>query len=412
MSKENRLAAKKRVKQAKRSRAIKRCVIALLVIVVIAAAGLITRAAIISHIGKNAAPDSYLNSDGTIKISSAKDYVNLVDYKNLSVNRSELLPTDSELQSSIDSELKAAKETVTEAGTEIKDDSTVVLSYKVLVDGAEVEDLTASSTSYTLGNAKFTDAFDKNIADLTVGDTFNFELTFASDFTNEELAGKTAVFDGSIESVDVIPELTDEWVAENLSEKLGSDYALTADGAKKYFSDTLIHNNLDTWVSKTIVEKTSIKKILFCERYPFFYTWAQYYNLDKNYQNYVDYYNQMLGSNMYSSPKDILGLDSEKEYKKTLKKNAKETVLSNLASQAIYEDAKLTLTQEELDAFCTDDLGTSYEEAVSSYTEAYLKQLALKDKVQHYVVDLVKVNEDTSDLSKADPATDAETNAQ
>ena len=411
MSKESRLAAKKRVKQAKRGRVVKRLVITLVVIALLVVAGLIARAVVLSNIEKNAAQDSYLKDDGTIDVSSAKDYVDVCDYKNIKINKSDYLPTESELETAVNNVLTNFTETVTEVGTEIGDDSTIALSYTVTVDGTALDDYAATSTSYTLGSAKYTEEFDTNLAALTVGDDFLFDITFASDYEDTNLAGKTATFSGNIESVNVVPELTDEWVAENMTDYMAdSDYPLTATGLKDFCAYNLYQTNLETYVKSYIVDNTTIKKIAFIEKYPFFYTWAQYYIADDNYESYVEYYNSMYGIEMYSEPYELLGLENESEYKKQLKTVAKATALQGLGYQAIYEDAGLeALTQEELEAFCTDTMGAAYADVVESYTDKYLKQLALQDKVLDYVMGEVQVNEDVSTMWVADPVETEET---
>lgn len=58
------------------------------------------------------------------------------------------------------------------------------------------------------------------------------EVTFPADYKEESLAGKDAVFEVEINGIYNIPELTDAFVKENLSE-----YAMTADGYKEYLKN-------------------------------------------------------------------------------------------------------------------------------------------------------------------------------
>lgn len=408
MSKESRLAAKKRSKQAKRKRIITKLIKVLLVLALIACIGLITRAVIINRLGKNAKVDSYLKDDGTIKsMHAATFYVNPCDYKNLTVERTDLLPTGDKVDSSVQNVLKGYTETVTEAGTALTSTSAVTLSYTVTVDGAVLDSYTKESSKYTLGTETYGTEFDNKIAALKVGDSFAFDITFpaAEDGdTTDELAGKTATFEGTVEGVDVVPALTDDFVASNLSGYMeGSDYPLTADGLIDFCAYKLYRSNLESYVQDYITSNASPKKVLgFIEYYPFFYKWNQYYVIDKNYEYYVNYYNQMFGSNMYDSPAALLGLDSEKEYKKQLKEDAKNATFEALCYQAVYEEAGLSITDEDL-AEIAEEQQTTVEDMIADYGKGYTYQLAIKDKVFHYVLDCVTENGDPNQMWVATP---------
>ena len=105
MSKESRLAAKKRSKQAKMKRLrnkILLCIGILLIPVIIA---LITLKVIDNNIKDKQSANRYIKADGTIDAKAAKNYVKVADYKNISVNREDYLPTESELASSVETVL-------------------------------------------------------------------------------------------------------------------------------------------------------------------------------------------------------------------------------------------------------------------------------------------------------------------
>ena len=138
MSKESRLAAKKRSKQAKMKRLRNKILICIGIILIPVIIALISLKVIDNNIKSKQSPDRYLKSDGTIDAKAAKNYVKVADYKNISVNREEYIPTESELKSAVDNVLKGYTETVTADGTAISKTSTVNLTYTVSVDGAEV----------------------------------------------------------------------------------------------------------------------------------------------------------------------------------------------------------------------------------------------------------------------------------
>ena len=402
MSKESRLAAKKRSKQAKMKRLrnkILLCIGILLIPVIIA---LITLKVIDNNIKDKQSANRYIKADGTIDAKAAKNYVKVADYKNISVNREDYLPTESELASSVETVMKGYTETVTTDGTAITSTSTVNLTYTVTVDGSELSDYAQTNGAYALGSGtRFGTEFDEKIAALKVGDSINFDITFADDYSNTTFAGKTATFKGKVDSVDVVPELTDSFVAEKLTDYMGdSEYPKTAEGLKSYVANNLYENKLRTYISSWIPENTE-KSALF---YPYFYYKNKYYYID-NYYDQLESQYKSYGLDM--DKYDIMGASSKGDYKKKLKKLAKSEVKRDLAYQAIYEDAGLeTITDEVLAAHATEEGYSDVDSFISAYGgKGAAAQSVLKEKVLEYVFSIVKVEGDSSKMWKDDPAT-------
>ncbi len=400
MSIERRMAAKKRAKQAKAKRTRKKIFAVVGVLLLLAAIAGITYAVIINRIEKNAANDRYLNADGTIDAKAATHYVTVGDYKNISVNRDDYLPTESEVQKQVDSLLLSNKDTVKDAGTAIEADSTVALTYKVSVDGTELEDYASESASYSLSSGKFGTDFSDKIAELKVGDLFDFNITFADDFSDENLAGKTANFSGQVDSVDVVPELTDEFVAEKLTDYMGeTEYPKTVAGLKDFVANNVYTQNLENYVDTWISDNTTVKS------YPFFYTKNLYYVTDNMYKNYVNQMNSMYGSEVYASPVELLGLDSESAYKKKLKTDSKDNAKYRLAYQAIYEMEGLpAITEADVRAYA-EEQSQDYDTMVQNYGYNYIAQSALREKAFDKVMTYVKPSGDETKMWNDDPAT-------
>lgn len=400
MSIERRMAAKKRAKQAKAKRTRKKIFAVVGVLLLLAAIAGITYAVIINRIEKNAANDRYLNADGTIDAKAATHYVTVGDYKNISVNRDDYLPTESEVQKQVDNLLLSNKDTVKDAGTEIEADSTVALTYKVSVDGTELEDYASEAASYSLSSGKFGTDFSDKIAELKVGDLFDFNITFADDFSDENLAGKTANFSGQVDSVDVVPELTDEFVAEKLTDYMGeTEYPKTVAGLKDFVANNVYTQNLENYVDTWISDNTTVKS------YPFFYTKNLYYVTDNMYKNYVNQMNSMYGSEVYASPVELLGLDSESAYKKKLKTDSKDNAKYRLAYQAIFEMEGLpAITEADVRAYA-EEQSQDYDTMVQNYGYNYIAQSALREKAFDKVMTYVKPSGDETKMWNDDPAT-------
>lgn len=404
MSKESRLAAKKRSAQAAKKRKMRKLgkiALICLIPIVIACIGFVIY---LNNLEKNVNGSSFVNDQGKIKGRAAKSYVTLADYKNITLLRDDLLPTKSELEQAIDNTLNSKKETVTDKGTKINSDSNVYLNYTMTVDGKELTDKKAENKSYTLGSKNFTATFDAAIAKLTVGDKFDVEVSFDADYSDEALKGKKAKIAGDIVSVVVVPELDDKFVSEKMKDEMkDSTYPLTAQGMKDFLANSIYEQNLDNKIDEVLIENTKVNS------YPWFYVKAQTYLKDKSYTSTMNYYNQMFGQEMYKTPADILGLDSEKAYKKRLKEDAQATAKYYLTYQAIFEDAGLDkITKEEVEKFIKENSTTPYDDLVKENGYPCLAQAVLRDRSFEYVKSLVKVEGSTLKMYVDDPVKEDE----
>lgn len=399
MSKESRLAAKARSKQAARKRTTRKIVKVAMCILIPILVLFIGFQIFMSNVKKNVNASTFVKDSGKLFGLSAKSYVTLCDYKNINLKRDDYLPTVSELQSEIDSALDSVKETVKEKDTAIKADSTVYLNYKITVDGKELTDKEGKEKAYKLGNKTFTEAFDKAIAALKVGGTFDIEISFPEDHSDSALKGKKAKIAGDIVSVVVVPELTDKLVADKFADDMkDSDYPKTVQGYKDFLANAMYDQKLRSGVSSYIIENSKVKS------YPYLFTKAQYYMRDAYYNNMVNYWNQMYGQQVVSEPKDLIGVKTNSEYKKRLKEEARNYAKSDLIIQAIHEDANLkAINQADVEKYVIENTEQKYSDLVKSEGYPALAQTVLQVNAFEYVMSLVKVEGDTSKMTVPDP---------
>ena len=190
---------------------------------------------------------------GTVKDNSEvyKKYINVPDYKGIevTVDRSTLDVSDDDVEQYINSVLtqsastESKKEGVTATG------DTVTLDYSGKKDGVAFSGGTATDVTYTIGSKKFITDLDEGLAGLTVGKEYDIPCTFPSDYSQSDLAGQNVIFTVTVTSIQetIVPELTDEWVANNAA-SLGSSSTTVAD-LRTETKNLLIENNKSTFIS-------------------------------------------------------------------------------------------------------------------------------------------------------------------
>lgn len=88
---------------------------------------------------------------------------------------------------------------------------TVVIDYVGTMDGEEFDGGSSDDYFLTLGSDTFIDGFEDGLIGIAKGESRDLELTFPSDYSNTDLAGKAVVF--AVTCDNVIPPMTDENIA-------------------------------------------------------------------------------------------------------------------------------------------------------------------------------------------------------
>ena len=326
-------------------------------------------------------PSAGLTADGKIEGFDAGKSLTLADYANISVPADEVAATDEEVDADIQSTLEAHKEANTDAALEIQDGDEVNIDYVGTVDGVEFEGGNSNGEGYdlTIGSGLFIDDFEQQLIGHKPGENGSVEVTFPDDYDGEEVAGKDAVFAVTVNSISVTPELTDEFVAENITE----EGVTTAEEYRTFVKNKFYEQHLEEYLTNYIVDNTTVKS------YPSDYLKKVRATTKANDESMLQYFSSYGMTNVWDIRDD--DIKDELSYEKELRTRAKETAKSAMVYQAIFEDAGLTLDMEAAYAEMTEENGEDYVTNMKeNYGEAYLAQGEIREAVTDYLMDLYK----------------------
>lgn len=329
-----------------------------------------------------------LTTDGKIENADMSKMLTLADYANIDIPADEVAATDDEVESDISSTLESYAAPDTDTSLTISDGDEVNIDYVGTIDDEEFEGGSSDGSGYdlTIGSGTFIDDFEEQLIGYHPGDEVTVEVTFPDDYSNDEVAGKDATFAVTINSITVTPELTDEFVAENLD----IDGVTTADEYRAYVENNYYEEHLEDYITNYVVENSTVKK------YP-----KKYVNALKSITKYDDeymmsYYNQMFssyGMTAYENLWDLRGEDitDELSYEKELKTRAQETAKTAMVYQAIFEDAGLSIDMDSILAEIIEENGEDYVNTTKeTYGEGYMAQAEMKNAVINYLMDLYR----------------------
>ena len=283
-----------------------------------------------------------LTADGKIENADMAKALTLADYKNISVPEDEVAATQEEVENEIESMLESYKELSTDADLVIADGDEVNIDYVGTVDGVEFDGGNSGGAGYdvVIGSGSLVDDFEQQLIGHKPGDELTVEVTFPEDYS-EEMAGKDASFAVTVNGIQKTPELTDEFVAENLADT--EEVSTVAEYRAKVEED-FHKDHLQDYLSDYVVENSTVNT------YP-----SKYLKATKSILKYGD-------TNM--------GMENEDEiaYEKELTERAKEQVKEAMVYQAIFEDARLSF---DIDAFFAEQTTEESKEYAESIKEMY-----------------------------------------
>ena len=285
--------------------------------------------------------------------------------------------TDEKMQEDINAQLENHRVLNADAALAVKDGDVVNIDYVGTIDGVEFDGGSAQGYDLTIGSGSFIDNFEQQLIGTHPGDQVTVNVTFPEEYANNpDLAGKAAVF---AVTVNGIPEFNDEFVKTNLA-----DYAQTVEEYKQYLKDTNYKNNLNSAVSKYISDNIS------ADKYPDAYLKqlkALQMTLNEEEFNYMAQMYAQYGMDFsYGSVMEYKGAANTEEYEKVLEEDAKKFCLNNMAYQDLAAKAGIAITDEDYEAFKTENGVT--EDIETMYGRPYLiQQYVLPEKVEAYIAE-------------------------
>ena len=284
--------------------------------------------------------------------------VTLGEYKGLTIEVEEYKTPEDALQKSIDSLLEQHATTVVVTDRKTLNTDTIVFYFEGFSNGEKIEHGDAKNYTLDLAHSSFIPGFAEQLADRTLGEEFEINVTFPEEYHEKKLAGQPAVFKCKVNEIraKVLPELTDEF-----AQKVGP--FKTVDDLK---AD--IQKYLDT--QKADIDRTNSEKAIFEKVTGDAKVEIQQSMIDREADQLAEEYKQKLSMQGFSWDQAVeaQGYDN---IMNSLKEDAAMRVKNSLVIDKIAKEENLVVSQAEFGAKLSE-IGRMYQ----MDTPTMIKQLS------------------------------------
>jgi len=304
----------------------------------------------------------------------ALDYVNLFNYRAMTIPNDVHYVSDSAIQSVFNDILVEFPVTIQVMEREVVLFDTVNIHYAGSVDGVAF----AGGTGFfdlVIGSGSFIPGFEEQLIGAMPGEIVNVEVTFPDFYPqNTDLEGKDAVFVTTINYIveTEIAEMTDEFVFENFFMWGWATIEELEEGIRKDLQNHAIRQYIQHYLlNEVVVNDIPNKLIKYQERATIHY-----------FQEYADMYDMEMQEFLvlfvgFSSIEELLEFDHSRIL---------DDAVFSLIIQAIAEDMGLTVSEADLSGYFLEHTGwNDYSMYEEMYGLPYLKQIVLIQKVLDYI---------------------------
>ena len=329
-----------------------------------------------------------LTEEGFFEGVTALDNVVLPDYTAYTIPEEATVATEDEINAKIE-EIKssfATNEKDVDTSREVKDGDYINIDYLGKIDGVAFEggSTDGKGSDVTIGSGRFIPGFEDQIIGHKPGETFDITVTFPEDYGKEELNGKEAVFTITVNHFykAVLPEITDDFIAENLK-----DYYKDVADMKAQIAEDIVDADTKNFVWGKLMEETTVTT--YPPQIHDYEVAARKANIELNasqWQLDVDTFLSYYGyESMDAYIEDMA--DDIKDYEKVY-----------LTVQAVAEKEGWKVTEDDMKAYFDKMFGTEdYSEYVSVYGEPYLKSIVMRDIMLTKLVEMAEVVPSTAE---------------
>ena len=329
--------------------------------------------------------DIVLKAEGFVK-----PVVEIKDYKGIKVEKNVEAVTDEAVNAEIEATRKRNARTVEVTDRAAAMGDIANIDYEGFVDGVAFDGGKGEGHDLKLGSGSFIPGFEEQVAGHTVGEEFDVNVTFPTEYHASELAGKAATFKTKINTIkfEELPELDDEFVKDVSEFDTLAEYKADVKAKMEKRNDDRAESELGNTLALALAEKLEgeIPEVMYE---------AEVENMVRDYDSRLR--QNGLDLNTYFK---FTGLTLE-TLREQMRPQAEQQIKVRLALEKIASLENLTVTDEELEAEYTN-ISNAYNVPLEEVKKMILADDLKADVLVGHAMKLVR---DNAKIGKAKKAT-------
>ena len=306
--------------------------------------------------------------------------ITIGEYKGLKAEKVIAKVEDSEVDAQVNAMAERNARMVEVADRAAQMGDTVTFDFEGFCDGEAFEGGKAEKYTLELGSGQFIPGFEEQITGKNIGDEFDVNVTFPSDYGAENLAGKDATFKCKLHEIKFreLPAIDDEFAKDvsefDTLEALKEDLKAKALERKQKISEEEMENDLVQQIVDSI--EGEIPEAMYENR------------LNQSVEEFA-YRLQSQGLNLETYLKYTNSTIDE--FKKSFRPQAESQVKFRLALEKIVELEKIEATDEDINAQL-EKMAKDYGMEVEQIKNAVPTEEIAKDLAVGKAIDFIKEN--------------------
>ena len=312
-------------------------------------------------------------------VVQTKPEVTLGTYKGIELKKVEYNVTDKDVEHELEHIAEHNARLVAVEDRPVEKGDTVVIDFEGFVDGKAFEGGKAENHELEIGSGKFIPGFEDQIVGMKIDEDRDIKVTFPEEYPAKELEGKEATFKIKLHEIKKkeLPEINDEFAKDASEFDTLEDWKKSIREKQEKANESKAKFEMEDAAIETVCKNAKVD-------IPSGMIETQLDISSRlNYQGMnLDQYLQMIGK-------------TKKEFRDENKEQAKKQVKTSLVLEAIMKDAKVEVTEEEIDAKIKEmaEMYGQKEEEVKQNPELrkYVEESLKSEKTIHYIVDNAKI---------------------
>lgn len=317
-------------------------------------------------------------------VVQTKPEVTLGAYKGIELKKVEYNVTDKDVEHELEHIAEHNARLVAVEDRPVEKGDTVVIDFEGFVDGKAFEGGKAENHELEIGSGKFIPGFEDQIVGMKIDEDRDIKVTFPEEYPAKELEGKEATFKIKLHEIKKkeLPEINDEFAKDASEFDTLEDWKKSIREKQEKANESKAKFEMEDAAIETVCKNAKVD-------IPSGMIETQLDNMEKdissrlNYQGMnLDQYLQMIGK-------------TKKKFRDENKEQAEKQVKTSLVLEAIMKDAKVEVTEEEIDAKIKEmaEMYGQKEEEVKQNPELrkYVEESLKSEKTIHYIVDNAKI---------------------